>query len=95
MTRMELKSELMNEIDGFPTEIIEEMLHWALVIKKTTKSESVTHSTPIAEKSDSNSAGEALKAFLKKYESDPIDIDTSIFDSYRKSVVERGFRWED
>lgn len=33
---MELKSELINEIDNFPTEIIEEMLRWALVIKKLT-----------------------------------------------------------
>jgi hypothetical protein len=41
------------------------------------------------------SFGVNLKAFLEKYESDPIDIDTSIFDSYRKSVTERGFRWED
>ena len=30
-----------------------------------------------------------------KYENDPIDIDTSVFDSYRKSVVERDFIWED
>ena len=39
--------------------------------------------------------GVKLKEFLEKYESDPVDIDTSIFDSYRKSVTERGFRWED
>jgi hypothetical protein len=38
---MELKSELINEIDNFPTEIIEEMLRWALVIKKFTNIESI------------------------------------------------------
>jgi wyosine [tRNA(Phe)-imidazoG37] synthetase (radical SAM superfamily) len=95
MTRTELKSELINEIDNFPTEIIEEMLRWALVIKKFTKPESIISSTLVEENNNSNSAGEALRAFLKKYESDSIDIDTSIFDDYRKSVVERDFRCED
>jgi hypothetical protein len=93
MTKAEVENRLMNEIHYLPIEIIEEMLRWALVIKKLTKPESVIHSMPIEEKN--NSAGEALKKFLKKYESDPIDIDTAIFDSYRKSVVERDFRWED
>jgi hypothetical protein len=39
--------------------------------------------------------GVKLKEFLAKYEDDPIDIDTTIFDSYRKSVTDRGFKWED
>jgi hypothetical protein len=95
MTRVELKAELMNEIDNFPTEIIEEMLRWALVIKKVAIFQDDKSNLSFEEKKASNSAGEALKAFLKKYESDPIDIDTSIFDSYRKSVKDRDFRWED
>ncbi len=34
-------------------------------------------------------AGSALKEFLKKYENDPVDIDTSIFDRDRAFVKER------
>jgi hypothetical protein len=39
--------------------------------------------------------GERLKKFLKEVESDPIDVDTSSFDSYRKSITTREFKWED
>ncbi len=34
-------------------------------------------------------AGSALKEFLKRYENDPIDIDTSIFDRDRAFIKER------
>ena len=37
------------------------------------------------------SAGTALKNFLKKYESEPIDIDTRIFDAYRATETDRNF----
>lgn len=39
--------------------------------------------------------GERLKKFLKETESDTIDIDTAIFDGYRKAVTTRDFKWED
>ena len=39
-----------------------------------------------------NNAGLALKVFLKKYQTEKIDIDTRIFDEYRKTDVDRDFR---
>jgi len=39
-----------------------------------------------------NNAGLALKAFLKKYQTEKIDIDTRIFDEDRKTSVDRDFR---
>jgi len=38
------------------------------------------------------SAGAALKLFLKKYQSDPVDIDTSIFEQDRATDTDRDFR---
>ncbi|MFZ2726053.1 MAG: hypothetical protein WAX77_07390 [Methylococcaceae bacterium] len=87
-TRIELENQLMNEIHYLPTEIIEEMLKWVSAIKKTTHSNTTENPEPIL-------AGEALKKFLKQYESNPIDIETAIFDNYRKSVNEREFKWDD
>ena len=39
-----------------------------------------------------NDAGLALKTFLHKYQTESIDIDTSIFEENRKTDVERDFR---
>jgi hypothetical protein len=39
-----------------------------------------------------NNAGSALKAFLNKYQTEDIDIDTRIFDEDRKINVDRDFR---
>ena len=41
MTKAEVENRLMNEIHYLPIEIIEEMLRWALVIKKITMPESI------------------------------------------------------
>lgn len=35
-----------------------------------------------------------LIQFLQEVESDPIDIDTAMFDNYRKSTTNREFTWE-
>ncbi len=39
-----------------------------------------------------NDAGVALKAFLNKYQTEDIDIDTSIFEETRKTDTDRDFR---
>ena len=77
MTRIEVEEQLIKEIHELPIEIMEAMLNLALSVKHKNVEE------------PENKAGLALRAFLKKYESEPIDIDTSIFDSYRKDVRER------
>lgn len=41
MTKAEVENRLMNEIHYLPIEIIEEMLRWALVIKKIALPESI------------------------------------------------------
>jgi predicted ATP-binding protein involved in virulence len=46
-------------------------------------------------KQSTTSFGAFLKQFRQEVEADPIDIDTTIFDSYRKSVTIREFTWED
>jgi len=39
-----------------------------------------------------SSAGTALRMFLTKYQSDPIDIDTAIFERDRATETDRDFR---
>ena len=79
MTRIEVEEQLIKEIHELPIEVMEAMLNLALSVKhKSIETDKTT-----------NAAGLALREFLKKYESDPIDIDISIFDSYRKDVKER------
>ena len=39
-----------------------------------------------------NNAGSALEAFLNKYQTEDIDVDTRIFEENRKTDVERDFR---
>jgi hypothetical protein len=83
---------------------MEKMLKWVRSLKKVTPVEQIAQSDNFAnfirnsplmgadvefERDESISVGLALQNFLKKYEDDPIDIDTSIFDDYRKTVTER------
>lgn len=39
-----------------------------------------------------NNAGSALKAFLNKYQTEDIDVDTCIFEESRKTDVDRDFQ---
>ncbi len=92
MTKVEIENQLINEIHHLPIEITEELLRWILVIKKITSTEIISQSTDLKPENVPLSASNALKNFLKKYESDPIDIDTSIFEQYREIETDRDFR---
>jgi hypothetical protein len=39
-----------------------------------------------------SNAGQALKAFLNKYQAEDIDIDTTIFEENRRTEADRDFR---
>jgi hypothetical protein len=91
ISRIELENQLVNEIHYLPVDAMEKMLKWVRSLKKVTPVEQTMQLDNVVnfERDESISAGLALKNFLKKYENDPIDIDTSIFDDYRKTVTER------
>ena len=74
MTRTEVEEQLIKEIHEFPIELMEAMLNLVLSVKHKTVEE------------PENKAGLALREFLKKYEQ---NLDTFIFDSYRKNIHER------
>lgn len=101
--RTELESKLAREIHYLPIDVMEAMLQLALSIKKTSLPDVIDQSDDfsgfIAKASAgdartvaSQSAGTALKNFLKKYESDPVDIDTSFFEQDRATDTDRDFR---
>lgn len=87
MNRAEIESQLMNEIHYLPDEIMEAMLTLALSIKKGFKQPLISET-----QSTETSAGLALRNFLKKYQSEPIDIDTRIFEQNRATETDRDFR---
>jgi len=91
MTRVEIETKLVNELHYLPTEAIETLLTLALLIK--TKPQQSTDSSELNSENNSNalSAGLALHNFLKKYQTDPIDIDidTRIFEQARAIETDR------
>jgi hypothetical protein len=93
MTKVELEKKLINEIHYLPDEVMEEMLRWVLLINKITHRENIVQTSHTGQENEPLSAGEALKNFLKKYESDPVGIDTSIFEKDRKTETDRDFRF--
>jgi hypothetical protein len=93
MTKVELEKKLINEIHYLPDEVMEEMLRWVLLINKITHRENIVQTSHTGQDNEPLSAGEALKSFLKKYESDPVGIDTSIFEQDRKTETDRDFRF--
>ena len=96
LTREDLKHEI-DQLDDSCLELVLRLLQQfphqsqdsfnPLKPSSSTKKEEVEKST--------EPFGERLKEFLKEVETDPVDIDTAIFDNYRKSVTARDFKWED
>ncbi|MDD5271463.1 MAG: hypothetical protein PHU14_01965 [Methylovulum sp.] len=99
-SRTELERQLAREIHHLPMGVMEAMLHLALSIKKTDPAQAIGQaenagliSSPTLKEADTSlSAGTALQNFLKKYESDPIDIDTRIFEQDRASEITGALR---
>jgi hypothetical protein len=82
MQLSELDKKIINVMHGLPLEEQQFILEFGLNIKNKFKMKKMRQFKK-------TSFGTSLKEFLKKYENDPIDIDTSIFDDYRKTVTER------
>ena len=78
-SRTKVENQLIQEIHTLPLEILQTMLHLAKSIKKI---------TPTME----SSVNVALNDFLKRYEENPINIDTEIFEEYRKTATDRDFK---
>jgi len=98
-SRTELERQLAREIHYLPIGVMEAMLQLALSIKKTSPAEAIGQtenvglSPPTLKEADTSlSAGTALQNFLKKYEADPIDIDTRIFEKDRATETDRDFK---
>ncbi len=71
--RTELENQLIQEIHTLPLEMIQAMLQLALSVKKVTQH---------------NTVQTALHTFLKKYENKTLEIDTTIFEDYRKTTTD-------
>jgi len=78
-SRTKIENQLIQEIHTLPLEILQTMLHLVNSVKK------------ISPTTDS-SINVALNDFLKRYEENPIDIDTEIFEGYRKIATDRDFK---
>lgn len=82
MQKSKIENQVMNVMHGLPLEEQQSILEFSLNIKNKFKMKKMVQPPK-------KSFGESLKEFLKEVEDDPIDIDTSIFDDYRKTVTER------
>ncbi|MEI7840962.1 MAG: hypothetical protein WCJ11_10710 [Methylococcaceae bacterium] len=82
MQKSKIENQVMNVMHGLPLEEQQSILEFSLNIKNKIKMKKMVQPKK-------TSFGASLKEFLKEVEDDPIDIDTSIFDDYRKTVTER------
>ena len=78
-SRTKIENQLIQEIHTLPLEILKTMLHLANSIKK------ITPTTDL-------SINAALNDFLKRYEENPVDINTEIFEEYRKIATDSDFK---
>ena len=86
MQLSELDKKVIGNLHSLPLKEQQAILEYTQILKNRINKKNTDNQT---------SFGIKLKEFLKEVESDPIDIDTSIFDDYRKSVTDRDFKWED
>lgn len=85
MQLSELDRKIIGNLHSLPLKDQQAILEYTQILKNRIKKD--THVQ--------TSFGIKLKEFLKEVKLDPIDIETSIFDDYRKSVTDRDFKWED
>jgi len=78
MQLSKIEQEVIATLHDLPLTEQKSVLEFSLFLKQ--KIQSSTHEHGFAK---------ALKDFLERSALDPVDIDTSIFDSYRKDVRER------
>ena len=86
MQLSEIDRKIITNVHSLPLDEQKALLEYSLLLVNKKKKAKIKNKTSFSSK---------LESFLKEVELEPLDIDTSIFDDYRKSVTTRDFRWED
>jgi hypothetical protein len=87
MTKADVDKKIVANLHNLSLEEKKSLLEYSLLLINQKKKRKIKQKT--------QNFAEFLREFRKEVEAEPLDIDTSIFDSYRKSVTDRGFKWED
>ncbi len=86
MTKLEIDRKIVANLHNLSLEERKSLLDYSLLLINQKRKSKIKNTTSFSSK---------LQGFLKEVELEPLDIDTSIFDDYRKSVTPRDFKWED
>lgn len=87
MNKLEIDKKIVANLHNLSLDERKSLLDYSLLLINQKKKPKIKPKT--------QNFAEFLRAFRKEVEAEPLDIDTSIFDSYRKSVKGRDFKWED
>ena len=87
MTKLEIDRKIVANLHNLSLDERKSLLDYSLFLINQKKKPKIKNKT--------QNFAEFLREFRKEVEVEPLDIDTSIFDGYRKSVTDRGFKWED
>lgn len=87
MTKLEIDRKIVANLHNLSLDERKSLLDYSLLLINQKKKPKIKPKT--------QNFAEFLREFRKEVEAEPLDIDTSIFDSYRKSVKTRDFKWED
>lgn len=88
MTKLEIDRKIVASLHNLSLEERKSLLDYSLFLINQKKKPKVKPKT--------QNFAEFLREFRKEVEAEPLDdIDTTMFDSYRKSVKGRDFKWED
>jgi len=95
-----IEQQVITNMHGLPSEQQQAILAFSLfLINKASSYPAKSMDTGLSGKNrradlmqPASTAGEALKEFLAKYELDPIDIDTAIFEQDRETETDRDFK---
>jgi hypothetical protein len=87
MTKLEIDRKIVANLHNLSLDERKSLLEYSLLLVNQKKKPKIKPKT--------QNFAEFLREFRKEVEAEPLDIDTSIFDSYRKSVKTRDFKWED
>ncbi len=87
MTKLEIDRKIVANLHNLSLDERKSLLDYSLFL--------INQKNKPKTKPKTQNFAEFLREFRKEVEAEPLDIDTSIFDSYRKSVKTRDFKWED
>jgi len=80
-----IEQEILSILNSLPAETQQEILNFSLFLKRKMQSDGQNESL----KANPEAFVSALKKFLEEVESDPFDIDTSVFDRDRARELGR------